>query len=269
LVGPLPSCGDFNHLLTVVDRSSRWLEAIPISSTTAAAVADALVTGWIARFGVPAQLTSDRGVQFCSEVWASLMSRLGVQHNLTTAYHPQANGMVERSHRQLKDALRARLAGADWLAHLPWVLLSLRATPKEDSAVSSAELVYGRRLVLPGQLTASSPLQPPRVPAKPIPSSIPTRRLPTQPASANSGRLLEQLWKADFVYVRRGHAAPPLTPFYSGPFPVLSRSPKSFTLDFGDRTDVLSVDRLKPHVGSAPVVPASGPRRGRPPKSVP
>jgi hypothetical protein len=59
--------------------------------------------------------------------------------------------MVERSHRQLKDALRARLAGVNWYQHLPWVLLGLRAAPKEDSAVSSAELVYGASPSLPGE----------------------------------------------------------------------------------------------------------------------
>jgi transposase InsO family protein len=79
---------------------------------------------------------------------------LGVQHHLTTAYHPQANGMVERSHRQLKDALRARLAGTSWPDHLPWVLLGLRAAPKKESGVSSAELLYGVPLTLLGQFLA-------------------------------------------------------------------------------------------------------------------
>ena len=46
-------------------------------------------------------------------------------------------------HRQLKDLLRARLAATDWPQHLPWVLLGLRAAPKGDSSLSSAELVYG------------------------------------------------------------------------------------------------------------------------------
>jgi hypothetical protein len=47
-------------------------------------------------------------------------------------------------HRRLKDALKARLAGPDWPLHLPWVLLGLRAAPREDSGVSAAELVYGK-----------------------------------------------------------------------------------------------------------------------------
>jgi hypothetical protein len=49
-----------------------------------------------------------------------------------TAFHPCSNGMVERCHRQLKDALRARSAVNDRPDHLPWVLLGLRAAPKED-----------------------------------------------------------------------------------------------------------------------------------------
>ena len=217
---------------------------------------------------MPTHLTSDRGVQFCSEVWASLMNKLGVQHHLTTAYHPQSNGMVERAHRQIKDALRARLAGADWLAHLPWTLLSLRATPKEDSAISSAEIVYGTPLVLPGQLTAPQPSQQHPPLANLLPPCLPTRLLPSQPASTTPSPP-EPLWTAELVYIRRGGVSPLLSPPYSGPYPVLERSPKFFTVDLWDRTDVVSVDRLKPHLGSSPAVPATAPHRGCPPSSAP
>jgi hypothetical protein len=79
---------------------------------------------------------------------------LKIQHITTTAFHPQSNGMIERAHQQLKDALRARLAGTEWLQHLPWVLLGLRAVPKDDSAVSSAEMVFGAAINLPNQLQA-------------------------------------------------------------------------------------------------------------------
>jgi hypothetical protein len=44
---------------------------------------------------------------------------------MTTAYHPESNGMIERSHRQVKDVLKTRLAGSDWPLRLSWVLLSL------------------------------------------------------------------------------------------------------------------------------------------------
>ena len=61
-----------------------------------------------------------------------------------------------RTHRQLKGALYERLAGNNWLAHLPYVLLNLHPTPKEDSNLSSAELVYRAPNSSPRAATAQS-----------------------------------------------------------------------------------------------------------------
>jgi transposase InsO family protein len=132
LVGPFPtSAGGHTHLLTVIDRSTRWAEAIPLRSTSAENCAATLIGSCVARFGIPEQITSDRGRQFCSSLWDALCHRLGVKMLFTTPYHPQANGAVERFHRRLKESLRARLAGSDWPDHLPWVLLGLRAAPRK------------------------------------------------------------------------------------------------------------------------------------------
>ena len=59
--------------------------------------------------------------------------------------------MVEWAHRRLKDALKARMAAADWPQHLPWVLLDINNAPREDSGKSAAEMVYGTSLTLPAQ----------------------------------------------------------------------------------------------------------------------
>jgi transposase InsO family protein len=117
--------------------------AVPIKTISAVDCTDAFIATWVSRFGVAANLTSDRGAQFTAVVWSALCLKLGISHQMTTAYHPQSNGIVERVHRQLKDALRSRLAGVLWPQHLPWVLLGLREAPKEDSGISSAELTYG------------------------------------------------------------------------------------------------------------------------------
>jgi hypothetical protein len=120
LVGPLPPSRGHTYLFIIIDRTSRWPEAIPLASISAADCARALFTGWVSRFGVPATITSDRGAQFTSSLWASLCSLLNIQHSPTTAYHSQSNGLVERFHRRLKDALRSRAAAVDWHDHLPW-----------------------------------------------------------------------------------------------------------------------------------------------------
>ena len=80
--------------------------------------------------------------------------------------------MVERFHHQLMAVLRTRYSGADWLEHLPWVLLDLCAAPKEEAGVLAAEAVYGHSLVLPSQLQPP-PRAPQVAPAKvEIPSMV-------------------------------------------------------------------------------------------------
>jgi hypothetical protein len=256
----------FAYLLTIVDRTTRWLEAIPLRATAAADVADAFVSGWVARFGLPAVITSDRGVQFTSALWAAAMKLLGIKHQMSTAFHPQSNGLVERAHRRLKEALKAKLAGGDWPSHLPWILLGLRSSPREDSGLSMAELVYGSALNLPGSLvTAAEP--PPELFGQQLRSTVPcvaTRQPPESPSAASPPK---SLLEADFVYVRSPPAAPALSPAYRGPYKVVRTSEKYFMLKIGDRFDAITVDRLKPHLGPSAPAAASPPKRGRPPKT--
>ena len=97
LVGPLPAFKGFTYLFTIIDRTSRWPEAIPITATTTVDCANALSQGWVSRFGCLAVITSDRGTQFTSSLWAALCSLLNIQHSQTIAYHPQSIGMVNAS----------------------------------------------------------------------------------------------------------------------------------------------------------------------------
>ena len=70
------------------------------------------------------------------------MNLLGTKHIRTTAYHPCANGLVERFHRQLKVALKAMRDSNHWVKFLPLVLLGIRTNIKQDINCTSAELVY-------------------------------------------------------------------------------------------------------------------------------
>ena len=230
----------------------------------AATVADTFTAEWVARFGVPSVVTTDRGTQFTSYRWSQLCKLLRIEHSPTTAYHPQANGMIERTHRQVKNALRARLASSDWPSHLPWVLLGLRVAPKELSGISSAELVFGAQLAVPGDfISASEPaaaefLDSLRLALEPPPPTAPLTYAQV------AARPHPGLATAEFVYIRRGGAGPPLAPPYAGPYKVLSREPKFFLIEVGKRQEIVSIDRLKPHLGPTPVTAATPPSRGRP-----
>ncbi len=65
LVGPLPASSDGHvYLLTIIDRSTRWFEAVPLRNMEASTCEDAFIANWVARFGVPATVTMDRVAQF-------------------------------------------------------------------------------------------------------------------------------------------------------------------------------------------------------------
>ena len=126
---------------------------------TTQSVVDALAFGWIQHFGVPSTITSDNGGQFTSAIFQQLMKTWGIKSITTTPYHPEANGLVERFHRRLKESLIALGAESpdEWFWRLPCVMLSIRTTLKPDVGASPADLVYGEGLAVPGKLLPTMP----------------------------------------------------------------------------------------------------------------
>ena len=205
LVGPLPPSNGYTYLLTCVDRYTRWPEAVPLTDITAETVAKAFITTWVARFGTPSAVTTDRGRQFESHLWRSFTQLLGTRHLCTTASHPCANGLVERLHRQLKAALKSYPQQGNWTDALPLVLLGIRTSIKEDLGCTAAQLVYGTTLHLPGSFF-SAPTD-----SNPDPQSYvlnlqnrmqqlqarPPRPVNNTPISNN-----EALWNSPYVFIR-------------------------------------------------------------------
>ena len=259
IVGPLPpSCG-YTHIFTIIDRTTRWPEAIPLQGTSTIDCARALIVAWISRFGVPLDITSDRGAQFTSALWSTISQQLGCELHHTTAYHPQANGLVERFHRTMKAALKARLTGPNWFDELPWVLLGLRTAPKDDLQSSSAELVYGEPLIVPGTFITSN-----TIPW--IPAYVNRPAIPTTSHGRCTSSIPSQLKTSQFVFVRHDSHRTPLTRPYAGPYRVISHGEKTFTIQMGSKEERISIDRLKPaHCDMDRVQLACPPRRGRPP----
>jgi transposase InsO family protein len=90
----------------------------------------------------PAGTTNASETGFESQLFHSLARLCGIQLSRTTAYHPAANGLVERFHRMLKAAIMCH-ADQQWTEALPLVLLGIRTSFKADLQVSVAELIYG------------------------------------------------------------------------------------------------------------------------------
>ena len=120
----LPSQG-CSYLFTIVDHFTYWPEAILLTNSSATSCACTLVSQWVTCFGIPSMVSSDRGMQFTSALWAALSILLSTAHIRTTTNHPQVNGLVEHFHRTLKVALCMKLTDPNWVDELPWVLLGV------------------------------------------------------------------------------------------------------------------------------------------------
>lgn len=247
LVGPLPPSQGKCYLLTCIDRFSRWPEAIPIDNILAETVCEAFYNGWISRYGCPSKIVTDRGRQFTSNVFKELASFLGAQHIKTTSYHPQSNGLVERMHRTLKTALTCHNE-ISWTKALPTVLLGMRAAHKEDIGASSAEFLYGENIKLPGQfLTESKDEYSHSGFLLELKSTLQNiRPIATSHHCVRKPFIFKELTNASHVWIRTDSIQKPLSNKYTGPYEVIDRHEKYFTVKLGNKTDKISIDRIKP-----------------------
>lgn len=244
----LPLVQGYRYCLTMIDRFSRWPEAIPLKNMSADTVATAFWTNWIARFGCPKTITTDQGSQFESTLFKALTNLVGTKRSRTTAYHPQANGMIERWHRSFKAALMCH-QNEPWPELLPTVLLGLRTCFKEDIKASAAELLYGEPIRLPNEFFTNEVM-----PADPLFFVEKFRKhmrllRPTPVAHhiKKSMFVLKDLYECSHVLLRTDAIKQPLEPPYTGPYEVIKRlTDRLFTLRINDKDVNVSTDRLKP-----------------------
>ena len=277
----MPESNGYCHLLTVIDRFTRWPAAFPLKDTTTESVIDALTHGWISSFGVPKAITTDRGSQFTSAIWKQLCDTWGIEVHLTTSYHPEANGLIERFHRRLKESLRAQCGDdrAEWYWRLPMALLAIRTTLKPDVGASPADLVYGEGLAVPGELLPDATFQEEDLVQQRKRMlgdlRVEVERLQPRPTSAHRQpqvHVPDDLQDATHVFVRRGgHGHPPLTMPYVGPYKVDSRTETGFNLHLPGRgIDKVALARLKPaYVDQEDSVSAEVDSQTPPPQSPP
>jgi cleavage and polyadenylation specificity factor subunit 1 len=231
LIGPLPTSAGSTYCLTAVDRFTRWPEAIPIPNITAETVARALLIGWISSFGCSQTIITDQRCQFESQLFYSIAILCGIQLSRTTAYHPAANGLVECFHRTLKAAIMCH-ADQHWTEALPLVLLGIRSSFKADLYASSAELVYGEPLRIPGQFLTQTthPVEPTHLITQLRQHMARLRSVIATRHARPETFVYKDLYNCTNVFLRQDTTRQALEPPYSGPYQVISRKEKTLRL---------------------------------------
>lgn len=253
LVGPFACSHGYMHLLSIIDRYTRWPEAIPIADTTvpsAATVVRAFFDNCICRYGVPTTNTNDQGAQFESKLFTELLAIFGINRMRTTSYYPALNGMVERLHRDIKTALMCQENNQEWIRFLPTVMLGLRTHILLDTDTSSADLVFGKSLRIPGDFSPFTNEKP----------NVRTfynefrdymhqlRSVPVTHKTAVKPFLHQDMKTCTHVWLQEKPIKPALTRPYTGPHKVISRNMENQTLyiEVNGTQKTVSLQRVKP-----------------------
>ena len=129
-MGPLPETRAGNkYIITLCDYFSKWPEAAPLQSKCAEGVADFLFQVFC-RHGWPKIVQSDQGREFINEVNDCLFKSTNLKHCVSTAYHPQTNGLDERFNQTLMNTLKKVVDASEdeWDKHIPAALYAYRVS---------------------------------------------------------------------------------------------------------------------------------------------
>jgi transposase InsO family protein len=144
--------------LTFQDELSKYTLAIPIKQQDAQTIARVFVEV-ILKCGIPQMVLTVRGSNFMSEILTNICKLLKIKKIKCTAYHPQSNGALERTHRVLVEYLLCFILEdqSDWVKWLPYATFMFNMTPHTATGYHPHEILFGRKPNIPGMLQREPP----------------------------------------------------------------------------------------------------------------
>ena len=157
VVGPLPKTKNgCEYILTMQDQLSKFCVAVPLKDTLATTIADVFVKRFICVFGAPRVVITDQGQNFLSKLMQRVSKRFKIKKIRTTAFHPQSNGSLERSHHALGEFLKQyTTVDEEWDQWLEIAIINYNTCVSESTKHTPYEVVFGRIARLP----SSDPLR--------------------------------------------------------------------------------------------------------------
>ncbi|XP_068227609.1 uncharacterized protein [Palaemon carinicauda] len=146
-VGPLPKTKrGHEYLLTALCPTTRYPFAVPLRNISAKNILKSLVSIFTV-VGFPTELQCDQGTNFMSHAFKTAMKDYHITQVSSSAYHPQTNGALERTHQTIKNLLRKYIhsSGNEWDCDLELIMYIIRGVRNQSTGMSPFELLFGRR----------------------------------------------------------------------------------------------------------------------------
>jgi len=155
----LPEVDNMKYIVVAIDYFSKWSEARALTDKSAESVARFLYDDIICRHGCPLIHITDQGREFLNELIFELFCLTGTKQRVTTTYRPQANGLVERYNRAIKNCFLKVLQDniKKWPYILQGVLFAHRTTQHTSTQFSHFQVLYQRELILPADISNLKP----------------------------------------------------------------------------------------------------------------
>ena len=130
--GPFPSSFGNMYIILAVDYVSKWVEETTCPRNDVITVVRFIQRNILSRFGAPKTIICDEGSHFANKFFAELMRRYQIKHMMGLANHPQSNGQVEISNREIKKILEKTINASrkDWSIKLDDALWAYRTSYK-------------------------------------------------------------------------------------------------------------------------------------------
>lgn len=155
IAGPFPAAaGGLKFLIVAIDYFTKWIEAKAVVNITGNQVKRFVWDNIVCRFGLPGEIISDNGKQFCDNPFKDWCAQLNITQHFASVKHPQTNGLVEHANRSLGEGIKARLDRhkGKWVEELSHVLWAHRTSIKTSTGDTPFSLVYGTEAVIPAEI---------------------------------------------------------------------------------------------------------------------
>ena len=134
------------YILCMTDAFTKYVELVAIPNKEAGTVADAIFSHWLCRYGIPMELITDQGKEFCNKLSDELFKLMEMKHGRTSAYHPQCNSQAEVANKTIAKYLRnvVDTSTLDWENYLAPLMFSYNTSFHRTIQTSPYFLTFGQ-----------------------------------------------------------------------------------------------------------------------------